>query len=1048
MSSHHPMSCAPAVFCAAVAAAAALTRAAVSTDGSVGPARSLQGPNFAVTPDLGKQVGGNLFHSFRQFDLAKGEAATFTGPASVHTVLTRVTGGTASQIDGTIRCTIPNADFYLVTPAGAVFGPDAALDVQGSFAVTTANYLRLADGGRFAATANPADSVLTTAAPAAFGFLGPQPPAVVVVNGSSLRVHDGATLTAAGGPIRIAAAGRITAPGGVALVAAGGPGEVGVGTAGAAAVDATGLPRRADIFVKDGSLLNADGPGGGHVVLRGANVTLDTSSVSSRTLGGSDGAGIDAAATGTLSVTDGSIATGTAGSGAAGPVALAGANIVIRGVDVAGSSVSTASAAGAAGRAGDVRVEGGALQLVDGSSIETTTHGPGAGGAIVVTANAVTIDNPSSIDAGMLSRTKAASGGGLAGRIHVATGRLDLRGGSAVVSASTGGGGDGGAVTVEATGDVKVAGDGGIFSQANSGSAGRAGNVRVEAETLTLEAGGEIGSDTSSTGDAGTVTVVVRGRLSLEGSAAPNLSTGILGRARPGSTGRAGSVMVEAGALDMRGGAQLGSPTSGAGAGGAVAVKVHGVAVLDGAGSDKLTGIVAAAEAKTGRAGDVRIEAETLVLRDRGKISSDTSGTGNAGSVTVLVQNHLSLDGTGSDLSTGISSDTNSQADGGRAGDVIVRAGSVKLKGGALISSDSFGIGHGGNVSVVVRNQLTLDGTGSDFSTGISSDSVNEDVGGSAGKVAVSAGTAKLIGGAVIASGIFGLGNGGDVSVRVGRKIVIDGSKTDNFTGISANSEKEGTSGKAGTVSVEAPLITLRDGAGISSDSSGDGSGGDVTVQGNRIRVASGSFMTTAGNGKGPAGTLFIKADRVLSLSKGGSLETDAANSTGGNLRVVLHGTMDIDDGLVTTVAGGNGGNIVIDPTAIVMGPGSLVSANGGANGGNVTMTADTLLINRGIITATGRTGVSGRIALTPPDTQLSGSLVGLPAALASGAAILAPQCGLRLGGDVSSFLLAGRGGEPPRPGGWTPDAVMDDGAGGLRLVPGTLPMEPRPAGH
>src|SRR5205823_14006046 len=117
--------------------------------GSVGPAKSLAGPNFAVTSDLGRQVGPNLFHSFRQFDLAKGETATFSGPSSVHIVLTRVTGGTGSNIDGTIRCTIPNADFYLVNPAGVVFGPDASLDVQGSFAVTTADVLKLADGGKF-----------------------------------------------------------------------------------------------------------------------------------------------------------------------------------------------------------------------------------------------------------------------------------------------------------------------------------------------------------------------------------------------------------------------------------------------------------------------------------------------------------------------------------------------------------------------------------------------------------------------------------------------------------------------------------------------------------------------------------------------------------------------------------------------------------------------------------------------------------------------------------------------------------------------------------
>ena len=181
----------PRIHSAATAAAAALLAGAapgvlplargagaVVTDGTVGPARALAGPTFAVTAGLGQQRGGNLFHSFSRFDLQKGEAAEFSGPASVHNVLARVTGG-PSNVDGTIRCTIPAASFYLINPAGVVFGPNAALDVQGSFAVTTADVVKLADGGAFHAT-NPAASVLTTAAPAAFGFLGPRPAAVTV----------------------------------------------------------------------------------------------------------------------------------------------------------------------------------------------------------------------------------------------------------------------------------------------------------------------------------------------------------------------------------------------------------------------------------------------------------------------------------------------------------------------------------------------------------------------------------------------------------------------------------------------------------------------------------------------------------------------------------------------------------------------------------------------------------------------------------------------------------------------------------------------------
>ena len=38
-----------------------------------------------------------------------------------------------------------------MNPRGVVFGPNAALDVKGSFAVTTADAIKLGDGGTFRA---------------------------------------------------------------------------------------------------------------------------------------------------------------------------------------------------------------------------------------------------------------------------------------------------------------------------------------------------------------------------------------------------------------------------------------------------------------------------------------------------------------------------------------------------------------------------------------------------------------------------------------------------------------------------------------------------------------------------------------------------------------------------------------------------------------------------------------------------------------------------------------------------------------------------------
>src|SRR3954447_22928359 len=173
----------------------------ITVDGRLSPAQTLPGPNYAIGADLGRQVGGNLFHSFGRFGLSAGESATFSGPGTVANVIGRVTGGAQSSIDSTVRSTMPGANLYLINPAGVVFGPNARVDVSGSFHASSADYLRLQDGARFQAT-NPDASSLTSAPPAAFGFLSPTP-RPVTVNGATLGTAAGGTLGLVGGPVTI-----------------------------------------------------------------------------------------------------------------------------------------------------------------------------------------------------------------------------------------------------------------------------------------------------------------------------------------------------------------------------------------------------------------------------------------------------------------------------------------------------------------------------------------------------------------------------------------------------------------------------------------------------------------------------------------------------------------------------------------------------------------------------------------------------------------------------------------------------------------------------
>ncbi len=148
--------------------------------------------------DGGATRGSNLFHSFSEFNINEGQRVYFANPTGVENILTRVTGGNASNIFGTLGVA-GAANLFLINPAGIVFGHNAQLNVHGSFVGTTADGVQFANQELFSATNPQTPSLLTVGVP--IGLQYGSNSGGIQVQSVSLKVPDGQTLILAGGTV-------------------------------------------------------------------------------------------------------------------------------------------------------------------------------------------------------------------------------------------------------------------------------------------------------------------------------------------------------------------------------------------------------------------------------------------------------------------------------------------------------------------------------------------------------------------------------------------------------------------------------------------------------------------------------------------------------------------------------------------------------------------------------------------------------------------------------------------------------------------------------
>lgn len=416
---------------------------------------------------------------------------------------------------------------------------------------------------------------------------------------------------------------------------------------------------------------------------------------------------------------------------------------------------------------------------------------------------------------------------------------------------------------------------------------------------------------------------------------------------------------------------------------------------------------VSAAGAALGPAGSINVTGSNIGMVNT-IVTSSAQGGGLGGNIFLGTDGALDLD------NSEITSETLSS---GAAGIVTAQVGSLTATNNSFLSTSTQGAGAAGDVNITA-GAIDLS-NGSSFVSQSFPGST-----GNAGRVRVQADSLVMQGVSFIDSSTRGAGNAGGVEVAAGDITIGSGS-------VIASQAGPGSTGSAGSVSIEAASLLIQNAGFVDSSTFGPGDAGLVTLDAATIVVRDGGFVTSRTFGSGDAGSIEIFADS-LTVDNGFIASSAFEGSTGfsGFVGIIANDVAVIRGGRIetnsanTNIAGGVG---IISDTILVDGTGSQVSSrntspNGGDAGAVLIVTRRGTISNGGSVTTDAESGAAGDILFSLPGddgiliiagadepgliTTSSGTNSGGRISFLSPLAIVANGSEIRALGDVANALV------------------------------------------